>query len=208
MCFVWIWEQTAIISLYSINWLVCITERECVYCAVRTGSLYTASLTFRNSTFCPHSVFMCFVWIWEKTAIISLYSINWLVCITETECVYCAVRTGSLNVIIQLKFSVTVHVWFMVDEVPVGQVFLPVLQFPLSVSFHQCFTLIFIYMLLFPEGQTSETWERSKKQCSDGNWRVGGKSTFALFHFSNCLVLKSCSTYTSLSINNRSMENE
>ena len=22
MCFVWIWEQTAIISLYSINWLV------------------------------------------------------------------------------------------------------------------------------------------------------------------------------------------
>ena len=40
---------------------------------------------------------MCFVWISEQTAIISLYSINWLVCITETECVYCAVRTGSLN---------------------------------------------------------------------------------------------------------------
>jgi len=29
-----------------------------------------------NSTFCPHSVFMCFVWISEQTAIISLYSIN------------------------------------------------------------------------------------------------------------------------------------
>jgi len=96
MCFVWIWEQTAIISLYNINWLVFITETECVYCAVRTGSLYTASLTFSNSTFCPHSVFMCFVWIWEQTAIISLYNINWLVFITETECVYCAVRTGSL----------------------------------------------------------------------------------------------------------------
>jgi hypothetical protein len=26
MCFVWIWEQTAIISLYSINWLVSVTE--------------------------------------------------------------------------------------------------------------------------------------------------------------------------------------
>jgi len=38
MCFVWIWEQTAIISLYSINWLVCIREMEYVYCAVRTGS--------------------------------------------------------------------------------------------------------------------------------------------------------------------------
>ena len=97
MCFVWIWEQTAIISLYSINWLVFITETECVYCAVRTGSLYTASLTFSNSTFCPHTVFMCFVWIWEQTAIISLYSINWLVFITETECVYCAVRTGLQN---------------------------------------------------------------------------------------------------------------
>ena len=47
----------------------------------------------------PHSVFMCFVWIWEQTAIISLYSVNWLVFITETECVYCAVRTGFLNII-------------------------------------------------------------------------------------------------------------
>jgi len=24
---------------------------------------YTTNLTFTNSTFCPHSVFMCFVWI-------------------------------------------------------------------------------------------------------------------------------------------------
>ena len=92
MCFVWIWEQTAIISPYSINWLVCITETECVYCAVRTEHL-----TFSNSTFCPHSVFMCFVWISEQTTIISLYSINWLVCITETGCVYCAVRTENLT---------------------------------------------------------------------------------------------------------------
>jgi len=29
-------------------------------------------LTFTNSTFCPHCVFMCFVWIWEQNAIISL----------------------------------------------------------------------------------------------------------------------------------------
>jgi hypothetical protein len=42
---------------------------------------------------------MCFVWISEKTAIISVYNINWLVCITETECVYCAVRNESLNTI-------------------------------------------------------------------------------------------------------------
>jgi hypothetical protein len=54
-------------------------------------TIYTASLTLNNSTFCPHSVFMCFVWISEQRAIISMYSINWLVRITETQCVYCAV---------------------------------------------------------------------------------------------------------------------
>jgi len=43
------------------------------------------------------AVFMCFVWISEHTAIISLYNINWLVFITETDSVYCAVRAGYLN---------------------------------------------------------------------------------------------------------------
>jgi F0F1-type ATP synthase assembly protein I len=45
------------------------------------------------------AVFMCSVWIWERTAIISLYSIKWLVFVPQTKCVYCAVRTGSLNII-------------------------------------------------------------------------------------------------------------
>ena len=88
VCFVWIWEQTVIISLYSIDWLVFVTETECVYCAV-----------VLHSTFCPHSVFMCFVWIWEETAIISVYSIDWLVFITETDCVYCAVWAESSGAI-------------------------------------------------------------------------------------------------------------
>ena len=48
----------------------------CMYRTVVT--ICTTSLTFTNSTFCPHSVFMCFVWIWEQTAIIFLYSINGL----------------------------------------------------------------------------------------------------------------------------------
>ena len=124
MCFVWIWEQTAIISLYGIDWFVFITETECVYCAVRstfyvlpTQCIYVFCVDLRtnsdyftvqhwlvgvynwdgvcllrgtdwvfiyNSTFCPHSVFMCFVWIWEQTKIISLYNINCLVFTTET----------------------------------------------------------------------------------------------------------------------------
>ena len=70
-------------------------------------SLYVPQgLILTNSTFCPHSVFMCFVWIWQQTAIISLYSVNWLVFITETECVYCAVRTGSLYIILRSAHTV------------------------------------------------------------------------------------------------------
>jgi hypothetical protein len=67
-------------------------------------TIFTTSLTFTNPTFCPHTVFMRFVLISEQTAIISLFSINWLDFITETECVYCAVRTGSLC-IIQVHFG-------------------------------------------------------------------------------------------------------
>ena len=46
---------------------------------VRTASVNSLN----NSTFCPHTVFMCFVWVWEQTAIISLYNINWLGFVTE-----------------------------------------------------------------------------------------------------------------------------
>jgi len=35
MCFAWVSEQRGIISLYTINWLVFITEKVSVYCAVR-----------------------------------------------------------------------------------------------------------------------------------------------------------------------------
>ena len=56
-----------------------------------TSTVVTICTT--SLTFCPHSLFMCFVWIWEQTAIISLYSINWLVFVTQTGCDYCAVRT-------------------------------------------------------------------------------------------------------------------
>ena len=39
MCFVWISEQTSIISLYSIILSVFKTEAESVYCVVQNGSL-------------------------------------------------------------------------------------------------------------------------------------------------------------------------
>ena len=56
---------------------------------------------------------MCFVWISEQTAIISLYNINWLVFITEKVSVYCAVRTGYLNVIqVNLAIRIVYSIYF------------------------------------------------------------------------------------------------
>jgi hypothetical protein len=49
-------EKKTIISLYSINWLVFVTETECVYCAVWTGSLYVIQLNFTSSWFSSVSI--------------------------------------------------------------------------------------------------------------------------------------------------------
>jgi hypothetical protein len=91
-----------VVTICTVQWSLC-TAQWSLYVPHSGHHMYrtvvticTASLTLINSTFCPHSVFMCLVWISEQTAIISLYNINWLVCITEMEGVYCAVRTGSL----------------------------------------------------------------------------------------------------------------
>ena len=73
-------EQSNIMAVLTALWLLYVPQ----------------GLTFDNSTFCPHRLFMCSVWIWEQTAIISMYSIKWLVFITETECVYCAVRCSDI----------------------------------------------------------------------------------------------------------------
>jgi hypothetical protein len=66
------------------------------------------SLTFRH--FCVPST-LCFVWISEQTAVVSLYSINWLVCITEMQCVFTARYELNLRVwlrlILAIKYSVS-----------------------------------------------------------------------------------------------------
>ena len=42
-----------------------------------SGNYMYRQLTLNVSTFCPHSVFMCIVWISEQKTIISLYNIDW-----------------------------------------------------------------------------------------------------------------------------------
>jgi hypothetical protein len=48
---------------------------------------------------------------------------------------------------------------FVADKVALGQVFLPVLRFPLSVLFHQCYILIFVYTVLLL-GQMGEAFRK------------------------------------------------
>jgi len=103
MCFLFIWEQTATCTTYCINWLVFITEMKSVYSAVWTGSLNKAvwasslKVNIAATVRSVHTVFMCFVFIWEQTATCATYSINWLVFMVEMKSVYSAVRTRSLN---------------------------------------------------------------------------------------------------------------
>jgi hypothetical protein len=52
---------------------------------------------YHQFEYCPHIVFMFFVRVSEQTAITSLYSIKWLVFITEKDSVYRGVRTEYLN---------------------------------------------------------------------------------------------------------------
>jgi len=53
-------------------------------------------------------------------------------------------------------------VGFVVDKATVGQVYLRVLRFPLSITFHHCSTLAFIYMLPLPGIQKASTENFSK----------------------------------------------
>ena len=63
---------------------------------IKPWSLYVPpALTLTN----PHTVYLCVLCGSQNiTAIISLYNITWLVFVTETQCVYCAVRAGSLYI--------------------------------------------------------------------------------------------------------------
>ena len=66
----------------------------------------SAVWTLQNSTFCPHTVFMCFVWISQQTAIISLYNIN---CFNTRDAV-CLLRGTDWNCIYYSKYTYDWHI--------------------------------------------------------------------------------------------------
>ena len=55
-------------------------------------TLYSPAVTIRTTSL-TYVLPTQYIFVSEQTAIISQYSIDWLVFITETECVYCAVRS-------------------------------------------------------------------------------------------------------------------
>jgi hypothetical protein len=64
------------------------------------GTLYTTKRNSQNSTFFQQRAFINFIsTLSQNKAIFSLKSINLFDFITDTECVYCAVRTEFLNII-------------------------------------------------------------------------------------------------------------
>ena len=126
---------------------------------------------------------MCFVWISEQTAIISLYSINWLVCITETECVYCAVRTEylyiTLRVLSQFRYSIASLSprWPRFNSRPAHTICGGIVAldrfiseyfgFPPSYDSTKCSKLIFIYTWLSSDGNRGGAWGPSKNAFSE-----------------------------------------
>jgi hypothetical protein len=78
------------------------TERYALIPYIKQIRFVFKGLILKNSTRFSHCVYV-FVWISEQTAITFLYSINRFVFVTETESVYCAVRTSS-SYIKQIRF--------------------------------------------------------------------------------------------------------
>ena len=73
---------------------VCIVFTTRINLLKPTGYVMHQQFIHSTTVRSAHTVFMCFVFIWEQTATCATYSINWLVFITEMTSFYCAVRTG------------------------------------------------------------------------------------------------------------------
>jgi hypothetical protein len=71
-----VWYSKILRSAHTVYLCVlCVSENKqrLFHCTALTDWFYNRDgVCLLRGTFCPHSVFMCFVWIWEQTAIISL----------------------------------------------------------------------------------------------------------------------------------------
>jgi len=70
---------------------------------------YGLDIYIYNCAFCPRCIYVFCVDLRIKTAIISLYSMNWLAFITETKFVYCSVRTEYIYIYIEFCVLPTLY---------------------------------------------------------------------------------------------------
>ena len=145
----------------------------------------------------------------QQSEVLSLHRIDRLASVRKKARVHCAVRTEFLN-IIQVKFSpigyamvqevcrrslnseavfVTIsdYTRLVVAKVALGQIFLRIILYFLSISFRICSILVIIYMFLLPERQTDKPWETSEKQRSFGNRGKLDRKVLHFFQSYHCL---------------------
>jgi hypothetical protein len=89
----------------------------------------------------------------EKISIITLCRLNCVVFVTESGCLLCG--TDWVFKFWLGRFPSLAHVRFVVDKV-VRRLFSCYFGFSLSISFHQCAVVTFIYTLLLPEAEPSK----------------------------------------------------
>ena len=174
-CFVWIWEQTAIISLYKINWLVFITEARCFYCAVRstfyvlpTQYIYVFCVDLRT-----HSDYFT-VQPYRLAFVMAIHSALREV-VTELENTYCLGEFHTSGHVPWFRRSVaglsppspafdprSVCVRFVVHKMHWDMFLSECIGIPLSVPFDYCSILIFILILILSEGRGGEAWDSNK----------------------------------------------
>jgi len=135
----------------------------------------------------PTHLYLCFVWIWEQTAIISLYNINCLVFITETQCLLrgtdCILtyNLGSWSLASKREGWVRYQIspCGICERMTLWQVSSQCLRFPLSISVHQCCIIIWLYTTDLPNA-----WKSSKKaelcQTSVSTWQSRASTLFRL----------------------------
>jgi len=144
-------------------------------------TICTISLTFTDSTFCPHTVYLCVLCGSENKQQLFPYTastdcfvyLRRSVFTARYEFNYCIkfMAVGRRPFTVEPGFDPrSVHMRFLLGKDTQGQIFFPeYFGFSLSVSFPPIIRTHLTYTSLLLEGQTGEVWEPSKKQCSLGN---------------------------------------
>ena len=135
-----------------------------------TSYLRTTRFNIQITTFCPHSTLYVLCGSQNKRHYF-LYSVNWFVFITETECLSSVIGRVMAQAVSRRSLTAEVRVQSQVmwTKYFCDRFLSEYFGLPRSISFHQRSIFLFIYLLSLPERQTVEAQEPSKKQSSFGN---------------------------------------